>query len=344
MKSNNIIKVLGLALTLVLIFVLFSFGAFSQTQGDFEFYKSKVVKFIVPYSVGGGFDTYARAIAPYLEKYLPGATVIVENVPGGGSLIGTNTLYRAEPDGLTIGLINGAGMALNQILETEGVMFDLAKMTWLCRVSADPRAMVVSTKTPFYTVEDMRKANREIVFAATGVGSDDYYAAAVIFKALGIPLRQVTGFPGSAEANLAVVRGEGVDGTEIELSSVLQFIEEESMRPIMVITRERLETFPDVPTALESVPPENREMVQVITNIFEANRVVCGPPGIPEERVAALRLALEKVFQDPEFIAWGEKAKRPLEFLSGEEIEKLINEALQNAEIIKPILKEVTKQ
>jgi len=342
MKKKEIFNFSYLLITVVLIFVLFSFSAFSQTE-DFEFYKGKVIKFIVPYSVGGGFDVYTRAIAPYLEKYIPGVTVIVQNVPGGGSLIGTNTLYKADPDGLTIGLINGAGMALNQILGSEGVMFDLSKMVWLCRASADPRAMVVSTKTPFYTVEDMRKANREIVFAATGVGSDDYYSAAVIFRALGIPLRQVTGFPGSAEANLAVVRGEGVDGTEIELSSVSQFIEEGSMRPIIMITRERIGALPNIPTAVEAVPQENKNMVQVITNIFESNRVVCGPPGIPEERVVALRIALEKTFKDPEFIAWGESAKRPLDFLAGDKMDELIKEALKNAEIIKPILKEVTK-
>jgi len=342
MKKREIFNFSYLAITVVLIFVLFSFSAFSQTE-DFEFYKGKVIKFIVPYSVGGGFDTYTRAIAPYLEKYIPGSTVIVQNVPGGGGLIGTNTLYKAEPDGLTIGLINGAGMALNQILESEGVMFDLSKMTWLCRASADPRAMVVSTKTPFHTVEDMKKANREIVFAATGVGSDDYYSAAIIFKALGIPLRQVTGFPGSAEANLAVVRGEGVDGTEIELSSVSQFIEEGSMRPIIMITRERIETLPNIPTAIESVSQENKKMVQVITNIFECNRVLCGPSGIPEERVAVLRIALKKTFKDPEFIAWGKSAKRPLDFLAGNVMDELVKEALLNAEIIKPILKEVVK-
>ena len=338
MKKKEIFNFSYLAITVVLIFVLSSFSAFSQTE-DFEFYNCKVIKFIVAKSVGGGFDAYTRAIAPYLEKYLPGATVIVQNITGGGGLIGINTLYKADPDGLTIGLMDGAGNVFNQILGVEGVMFDLSKMIWLCRASADPRAMFVNAKTPFYTIEDMKKANREIVFTATGVGSDDYYGAAIIFKALGIPLRQVTGFPGAAEANLAVVRGEGVDGTECELSSFLQFIEDGSVRPIMVLTRERIGALPNIPTAIEVVPQENKKMVQVIINLFESNRILCGPPGIPEGRVAALRVALEKTFKDPEFIAWAEKAKRPLDFLTGNQMDEMMKEALQNAEMIKPLLK-----
>lgn len=318
--------------------------AFSQSKADYEFYKGKVIKFIVPYSVGGGFDAYARAIAPFLEKYLPGAAVVVQNIPGGGGLIGTNTLYKAAPDGLTIGIINGAGMAFNQIVGTAGVEFDLAQMLWLCRASADPRAVVVGGKTAFRTVEDMKKAGRTIVFSATGVGSDDYYGSYVIFKALGIPFRNVTGFPGAAEANLAAVRGEGIDGTQCEISSLLQFIQEGSIRPFLVVTLKRLEAFPDVPTVLEVVPEESRDLVRTITNVFEANRVICAPPGVPEARAAALREVLEKAFKDPELLSWGKKSNRPLNYLDGPTMEKLIQEALKGAEKIKPVLEEATKR
>lgn len=333
-----------LAVATVSVLLITGPCAFSQSNADYGFYKGKVIKFIVPYSVGGGFDAYARAIAPFLEKYLPGATVVVQNIPGGGSLIGTNTLYKAAPDGLTIGLINGAGMALNQIVGTAGVEFDLGRMVWLCRVSADPRAVLVSGKTPFRTVEDMRKAGRTIVFSATGVGSDDYYGSYVIFKALGIPLRNVTGFPGAAEANLAAVRGEGIDGTECEISSLLQFIQEGSVRPVLMVTLERVSEFPDVPTALEVVPAQNREAVKTITNIFEANRVVCAPPGVPEARVAALREAFGKALNDPEFLNWAKKSNRPIDYMDGPTVARLIQEALKDAETIKPILMEATKR
>lgn len=338
-------KSLLCALTVVacVVSITISPCAFSQTKADYEFYKGKVVKFVVPYSVGGGFDAYARAIAPVLEKYIPGATVIVQNAAGGGGLIGTNTLYRAKADGLTIGIINGAGMALNQIVGTDGVQFDLAEMEWLARATADPRAVLVNTKTGFDTVDDMKNVGRTIVFSATGVGSDDYYGSYIIFKSLGIPLRNVTGFPGSAEANLAAVRGEGIDGTECEISSLLQFVEEGSLEPILMVTLERDEAFPNVPTALEVAPDENKEPIRVITSIFEANRAICGPPGIPAERIAVLREALGKALTDPELVSWSEKTNRPIDYLDGEAMQKLIREALHSAEKIKPILKEVSE-
>ncbi|MBC7082375.1 MAG: tripartite tricarboxylate transporter substrate binding protein [Firmicutes bacterium] len=344
MMASGMLKRTVLAgITIVLLASLVGAGALAATQGDLAFFKGKVIKFIVPYSVGGGFDSYARAIAPYLEKYIPGVTVVVQNVPGGGGMIGINTLYAAEPDGLTIGIAHGAGAVINQVLKTPGTRFKLEEMNWLARVTTEPLVTVVSGKSAFKTVEDFKNAGRPIVFAQTGVGSGDYYGSLLLLKALGINYKVVTGFPGSREANLAVVRGEGVDGTSAFYGSLLPLIAAGDVRPVVQLAFKRHKDMPNVPTALEIVTDTNRELVQALTSLFEIKYIIGAPPKVPAERVAALRSAFDKVFADREFIDWSVKMKCPVDYLNGAELDKAVEENLDAFTKLEHELKAITE-
>src|SRR5918997_448776 len=115
----------------------------AQAQQGADFYKGKTVTYIVATAPGGGYDTYARLIADYMQKYLPGSTFVVKNMPGAGHLIGANAIYASEPDGLTIGTFN-TGLIYNQLVGLENANFDLAKMSWIGKAASDPRVIVVA--------------------------------------------------------------------------------------------------------------------------------------------------------------------------------------------------------
>jgi len=211
-------------LVVVRLVLLGSVASYGQAEKAF---KGKVLEFWCPYNVGGGFDTYSRAVAKHISKYLPVRAAIVKNVIGGGGLTGTNKLYAARPDGLTIGIVNGAGMIFNQVMGTPAAKFDLTQMAWLGRIAYEPHVIVVGPKSPFKTIDDVRKAGRTVVFSATGLGSDDFLGAAVIAEALGFQLKQVVGFETSTECNLAVIKGD-VDGTEAGLDTLRPLIKDGS--------------------------------------------------------------------------------------------------------------------
>src|SRR5918997_2843269 len=122
----------------------------AQAQQGADFYKGKTVTYIVATAPGGGYDTYGRLVAEYMQKYLPGSTFVVRNMPGAGHLIGANAIYASKPDGLTIGTFN-TGLIYNQLIGSEGVKFDMNKMSWPGRAGSEPRVVVCAPDAPIKT-------------------------------------------------------------------------------------------------------------------------------------------------------------------------------------------------
>src|SRR5438105_4218027 len=140
---------------------------------DAGYFRGKTVTYIVATGPGGGYDSYGRLIARYMQKYLPGSRFIVRNVPGAGHIVGANTIYAAKPDGLTIGMFN-TGLIYDQLLKREGVLFDLNKFSWIGKAANDTRALMVSNKSGFKNIDDILKTKAQIKFASSGVGSAAY--------------------------------------------------------------------------------------------------------------------------------------------------------------------------
>ncbi|HHW02315.1 MAG TPA: tripartite tricarboxylate transporter substrate binding protein [Thermoanaerobacterales bacterium] len=316
----------------------------TQNSGNAaDFFKNKNLTFIVPYTAGGGFDAYARMLAPFIQKYISGVTVVVKNVPGAGSIVGTNQVYLEKPDGLTIGIINVPGMVFSQVTESEGVKFDLGKFTWLARVSSEPHILAMNSKSEYKSIDALKKAQNPVKISFTGVGSDDYYGAIVLFKALNVPLDLIAGYNGSHEASLAAVRGE-VDGTQATLSTVESLLTSKDLIPILQLSNEKVKELTGVPSAEDVVEGSNKDLVKAITNIFTLDRCIVGPPDMPKDIAKILREALDKALNDPEFVQTAQKAKRPVNPLKGEEIEPLIKDTMSQANGIKDILKEALKK
>src|SRR5680860_899054 len=137
-------------------------GGTQAAAEDKPWYEGETITLVVTTKPGGGYDTYGRMVAKYMEEYLPGSTIIVKNVPGAGHIIGVNEIYASEPDGLTFGIFNSA-MPLAQLTNQEGVKFDLSKMSWLGGAATTRYSWIMGKNSPYQSVEDVQKAEEEVV-------------------------------------------------------------------------------------------------------------------------------------------------------------------------------------
>ena len=295
--------------------------ALAQTGADF--YNGKTVTYIVATSPGGGYDLYGRFVAEYMQKYLPGSTFVVKNVPGAGHLVGTNTIYASKPDGLTIGTFN-TGLIYNQLIGLEGVKFDLAKMSWIGKAASDPRIVVVSADSPIKSFKDLAEMKQPVNFATAGVGSAAYVETTVLLNVLNLPIKVQSGYNGNDD-QLAMRRGE-IIGTIASRSSWQQYVDNGYGRFIAQIGGAQKD-LPQLSTLVTD--PTAKAFIALVESQGDLSRLTAGPPGIPEDRLAALRNAYRKAMADPELLAKTNKAEKPIEALVGEDVAKKIKAALE---------------
>ena len=297
-----------------------------------SFYEGKNITFIVPYKPGGGYDTYARLIAPYLEKET-GATVLVRNMPGGETYIALNHVYQAKPDGLTILIIDTKTAILSQLTsDPKAAGTDIRNFRWLCRIVTEPTAIALSTKSPYRTVDDLKAATEVIKLGGTARGDRNHITASVLIEVLGLNGEVILGFEGSSEVALAAMRGE-LDGFASGASSILEYTKQPELFPLLYVSSERSPLMPDLPTILEfDISPEQKKWVDRVDTIIGAGRAVAATPGTPENRVQFLRDALDKALHSEGLLAMSEQIDRPIAYLSGDDIESSVNELLGMSE------------
>jgi tripartite-type tricarboxylate transporter receptor subunit TctC len=294
----------------------------AQESGK-DFFDGKTVSYIVATNPGGGYDYYARLLAKHMEKYLPGAKIVVRNMPGAGHIVGANYIYAAKPDGLTIGTFN-TGLIYSQILGSQGVQFDLGKMSWIGKAANDPYVLIAGSDTDIETIEDIRNLGRPMKLASSGIGATDYNHAKLFGRAMDLEFDLVTGFGGN-EGEMSIMRGE-LDGTTGSFSSLQPFVEAGNARYIFGVG----DGLPEgVPQARDHVVDEaGAKVIAVIDSLGSLSRFTAGPPGVPEDRLQALRDAYDQAIHDPELIAEAEAAQRPIDYGSGQQVEQMIQEAL----------------
>ncbi len=310
----------------------------SPSASAAEFYKGKTLTIIVPFAPGGGFDQYPRIAQPMLEKGIPGAAVIVQNVEGAGGIVGTNQIYRAKPDGLTVGIGNIGGLVFAAATDQPGIQYDLTKFTWIGRVFSEPRVVVVGGKSELKSVDDLKKLGRPVKISATGVGSDDYYTSIALFKALGIPLKLVTGYGGQQESNLAILRGE-VDGTVSSLGGVRGAVDGGDLKPILFISDTPVKSFETVPLAKSYVDKDGQVLLEAVMKVLELERSFIGPPGMPEDRVTFLRQVFGKAYADQDVLDRLAKSKRGVDWLDGKLAEQKIVSVIAGGKALSEALK-----
>lgn len=303
-------------------------------------FDGETIEFVVPYEPGGGYDVYARTIAPYLGECL-GAEVVVLNEPGAGGLLATGKTAVADPDGLRIQILNMPGVVSSQIAEAEGVRYDLNEFSWVGRIAAPPEAVVVGADSDIEGFGDIIDATDTIRFVATGPGSSEYIAASVLSEAYGIPSEIVTGFAGSGEARNAVVAGNA-DALSLPFDSLLSAIDSGEVRPVVVVEEELPQYMPETPliTEFEPTAENGEDLIDGLNRLTSTGRAVGAPPGVPEEQLTALRDGLSCAMEDQALLDELGSQQRPVDFMEGEEYAELVEGALNPSEDFRRVVQE----
>ena len=306
----------------------------AQGQTGAEFYKDKTVNYIVATAPGGGYDTYARLITEYMQRYLPGSTFVVRNVPGAGHIVGANTIYASKPDGLTIGTFN-TGLIYNQLTNAAGVKFDLTKMSWVGKAASEPRIVVMGAHTTVKSFQDIVDSKQPLNFVTTGIGSSNYVEITVLTNILKLPVKVLTSYSGNDD-QLAVRRGEAA-GAIASRSSYEAFVKNGYGRFIAQIGGRQTD-LPQLSTLIKD--PKGLTFVALIQSQGDIARLTAGPPGIPADRMEALRGAYKKALEDPELIAKAEKIGVPLDPAYGDAVLKLVKDALSQPPDVVAVVKD----
>ena len=310
----------------------------AHAQSAADFYKGKTLTWIVSTGPGGGHDFFARLISRHMATLLPDTTLVVKNVPGAGHIIGANTVYLSKPDGLTIGSFS-TGLVYAQLVGMPGIQFDLTKMSWIGKAASDTRVLVVSTKSPFKTLADMRDPNRQVIFAASGIGSGSHIEANMVSRAFKMNAKHLTGYNGS-EGHMSMLRGEthaSMDGSETSM----QLVNKGGAFLMLQFGKE----LPGVPDGRDFADTDD---AKAVVSLLEAQsllaRITAGPPGIPVDRLAYLRDIYLKTLASPELQADLAKAKRSTTPMSGQDVAIAVQKALNQPEDVVTTLKSlVTK-
>lgn len=294
------------------------------------YYKGKTVTYIVATGAGGGYDFYGRLVSKYMQKNLPGSTFVVKNVPGAGHIIGANQVANSKPNGETLGTFN-TGLIFAQLLGRKGVKFDLGTMTWIGKAASDPRVIMVAAQSPYKTLDDLRTSKKTARFSSSGVGSSGYNDTMMLSKAMGWNMKLVLGYRGT-DSELAMRRGE-IDAAVGSQSSADLFVKNGYGRYLAQIGGK---PTPGVPMLSTLVTDKNSKAIAaLIGSQAELARFTAGPAGIPADRAAALVAAFKASMEDKELIAQAEKTGRPIEPLYGDDVGKMVREALeQPAEVV----------
>ena len=288
-------------------------------QAPADFYKGKSIQLVVGYGPGGGYDVYARLLGRYYGRHMPGnPTIVVQNMPGAGSLVATNYLYNVAPkDGTSFGTF-ARNMPLIAVLGgNAAVKFDPRKFTWLGSMSSyeeDSYIMWVRKDAKVKTLADIQRAGGEpVVLGGTGEGATGNDVPIILREALGLNIKQIVGYPDSNAIFLAIERRE-VDGRTTDLSSVRvnkpEYLRPDSfIQPLLQFGRAtRHPDFPNVPIARELAKDDKaRALIELTELPYVLSRPFVAPPGVPADRAAAMQKAFMDAQKDPELLADAQK-------------------------------------
>jgi tripartite-type tricarboxylate transporter receptor subunit TctC len=279
------------------------------------YFNGKTVRLVVGYGPGGGYDAYARMIAPHLSKVL-GASVVVENQPGAGGLVALNRIYTGAPDGLTMMIVNGTGAALSQLTEQAGVRFDLGAFGYLGTVSASPWMWLVGPNSTIKTPQDAMKLGKKMNWAASGPADGLSDGAAFTCEALNLECHVVLGYAGSNQAALAVTQGE-MDAIYVSDTSANNYVASGQQHVVAAMGRAKSRFFPDAPTIFEAVKltADQQWLFDFRGKLEDLGRILLVSPNMPPGRLAALQAAVKQTLNEPALVAEGEKSQRYINYL-----------------------------
>src|SRR4051812_13785572 len=292
----------------------------ARAQSVEEFYKGKTINLAIGFSVGGGYDLYARHLARHMGKHIPGNPAIVpQNMAGAGSLRAANFIYTAAPkDGTAFGTF-ARTTGINPLLES-GATFDGTKFSWLGSVTDDVSLCVSWYTSPVKTWKDLLE--KPLTLGGQGPSSEPDVFARLYKNVFDAPIKLVAGYPGTNEIALAMERGE-VDGLcGLSWSTIktchAQWLKDKKINLLVQASFKKVPEIGDVPLVMEQTKDaEKLQILKLLLAAQEMARPFAAPPGIPADRKAALTAAFDATMKDPECLAEAKKLDLDVDAVSG---------------------------
>ena len=309
---------------------LASFGSVlpANAQDAADFYRGKTINLVAGFNPGGGADTYARLIARHLGRHIPGGpTVIVRNMQGAGSVVAANHVYNVSPkDGSELGLFAG-NITIDPLMGSTQQKYDARKFNWIGAPSSDSNVCLASPAAPFKSLDDV--LSREMITGTSGTSTYDF--PVVLNNVLGAKFKLVKGYAGSAALRLAMERGEIEGFCGVSYSSLRAAGLADGKATIIVqIGLAKSPHMPGVPFVFDYAKSEqDRQIFRLVFGWLDLERPIAAPPGVPAERVQALRDGFDAAMKDPALLADAEKVNVDIAPMTGRAIARFVDEAYQ---------------
>jgi tripartite-type tricarboxylate transporter receptor subunit TctC len=319
-----------LALTAVLIAIT----APAHADAVADFYAGKQIRFIIRSGVGGGYDQYARLLARHIGKHIPGKpSVLPVNMPGGGGIRAANYVAKVAPQDGTILTIVSQGLPVDQALGlNKSFQADLRDFHWIGNMSSSNQVTVVWHTSPSKTWADLFK--RETTIGSTQAGSISVQMPAIYNNILGTKVRIIFGYPDGRDVNLAMERGE-VEGRATNpwasyVAVTPDLVAKKWIIPVIQIGMKKDPDLPNVPLLRDqkAKTPEDQAVLEFMSKATVVGRPIATTPGVPADRVAALRKAFDATLKDPEFIKEAQTMRAEIDAMTGAELTEIVNELI----------------
>jgi tripartite-type tricarboxylate transporter receptor subunit TctC len=315
----------AIAATLLLLLLAACIRGGAALAADDDFYKGKTVSIIVGFSPGGGFDAYGRVLARHLGAHIPGnPSVIVENMPGAGSLTAVRYLDSTAPADGTVLVTFNQGLIIQSLTDPGHVKLDMANFDWVGSISSDFRVCYAWGATGIKDWADMMKRS-QFTLGSTSKSSSNYIDGAILRVLLHAPVKQIMGFPGSADQRLAIERGE-LDGDCGTWSSIPEdWIRGHKFNALIAFTTQRTPDMPKIPYAGDlAQTKDEKELIA----FMGASNAVAKPyimsKRVPAARLATIRKAFDETMKDKDFLADAAKANLPVYPVDGRQAQAIV--------------------
>ena len=314
----------------VAFIILFGFAALTRPAHAQDYFKGKTFTVVVGFSPAGGYDTYARNVARYIGNHIPGnPTVIVQNMPSAGSLTAVRYLNLTAPkDGSIMATFN-SGMVTQSVIQPERINVDFRQYAWVGVVTPDFRVCYGYGPNGPKTWDEMMH-RKEFVLGSTGKASGNYINGATLREVFHAPVKQILGYPGSAEQRLAIEQG-ALDGDCGSYSSVpVDWIGKGLAHPFVRFTEERPEEIPESAPYIGTfaASDEQKQLLRVLNGGDEVGRSFIMSKQVPADHLAIVRKAFDDTMSDPAFLAAMAKEQLPVHPLTGEQATKIVGELI----------------
>jgi tripartite-type tricarboxylate transporter receptor subunit TctC len=336
-------------LTGLLLAVALPFGIVAPAAAEdvADFYRGKRINLVVGYGTGGGYDLYARMLGRFLGEHIPGKpTIIAQNMPGAGSRGAANWLYNVAPkDGTVIATLSQT-TPTDQALGQAGVQFDVRKFNWIGNLVVVNNLLYVSAASGVATIEQAK--SKPLAIGATGASSPSVLYPQVSNNLLGTKFRIVSGYVSGGDINIAVERGE-VDGRGSDSWASLKtthpdWLRDHKINILFQIGTKREADMQDVPLWSElGEGDEQRQILEILSGDVAVGRPILTAPGVPPDRVRALRRAFDDTLADPAFIAAAKEAHMDFNPIGGEELQDVVGRIAGASPKVIAMVKEAIK-